>query len=45
MSRIEKPFWTRIVLAVFALGTLGLLSLAIAVEERTHAGIEQIAVD
>lgn len=39
MSRIEKPFWTRIFLAAFALGTLGLLGSAIAVAEHTHASI------
>jgi len=42
MSRIEKPFWTRIFIAAFAVGTLGLLGSAIAVAERTHA---QIATD
>lgn len=39
MSRIEKPVWTRIFLAAFALGTLGLMGSAIAVAERTHANI------
>jgi nucleoside-diphosphate-sugar epimerase len=39
MGRIEKPFWTRIFLAAFAVGTLGLLGSAIAVAERTHASI------
>jgi hypothetical protein len=39
MSRFEKPFWTRLFLAAFALGTLGLLGSAIAVAERTHASI------
>lgn len=39
MSRIEKPVWTRIFLAAFALGTLGLLGSAIAVAEHTHASI------
>jgi hypothetical protein len=39
MNRIEKPFWTHIFLAAFALGTLGLLGSAIAVAERTHASI------
>ena len=43
MSRIEKPFWTRLIIGVFAVGTLCLLSLAIAVEERTHAGIESVS--
>lgn len=41
MSRIEKPFWTRIFLAAFAVGTLGLLGSAIAVAERTHASIAE----
>ena len=41
MSRIEKPFWTRIFLAAFAVGTLGLLGSAIAVAEHTHASITE----
>jgi hypothetical protein len=39
MTRIEKPFWTHLFLAAFAVGTLGLLVSAIAVVEHTHASI------